>query len=85
MPHSKGLSSIPYPEPNHPIPRIDTYFLRSILILFSHQRLCLLKDFFPVGLSVQILKSLLPSSILTTRPAHLSLLALIILTILDER
>ena len=58
----------------NPIPRIDTYSLRSITILSSHIRLGLPKGFFPVGLPVKILKALLPSSILTTCPAHLNLL-----------
>ena len=26
MPHLRGLSNKPYPESNHQIPRIDTYF-----------------------------------------------------------
>ena len=45
MPHSQGLSDNPYPEP-----RIDTYFLRGILILSFHLRLGLLKGLFPEGL-----------------------------------
>jgi hypothetical protein len=28
MPHSQGLSNNPYPEPNNPIPRVDTYFFK---------------------------------------------------------
>ena len=28
MPHSQGLSNTPYPEPNNPIPRIDTYYFK---------------------------------------------------------
>ena len=28
MSHSQGLSNNPYPEPNQPIPRIDTYFFK---------------------------------------------------------
>ena len=42
-------------------------------------------DFFPVGLPVKILKTLLSFSILATSPAHLNLLDLITLTILGER
>ena len=41
----------------NPIPHIDTYFLRSILILSSHPRL-LPKDLFLVGVLVKILKAL---------------------------
>ena len=33
MPHSQGLSNNPYPESNHPIPHIDTYFFKVIRIL----------------------------------------------------
>ena len=54
-----------------PIPRIDTYFLRSILILSPHLRLGLLRYLFRVTLFVKILKSLLSSSILATCSAHL--------------
>ena len=74
MPHSQGLSNNPYPGPNQPT-----------LILSSHLRLGLPKGIFPVGLPVEILKALLPSSILATCPAHLNLLDLITLTILGER
>ena len=49
-----------------PIPRIDTYFLRSILILSFHLRLGLPKGFFPEVVPVQILKALLLYSILAT-------------------
>ena len=59
--------------------------LKSILILSSHQRLDLPKGIFPVGVPVKILKELLPSSILATRPAHFNLLYLITLAILSER
>ena len=59
------------------IHRIDSYFLKSILILSSHLRLDLSKGLFPVGLSVNIVKELLPSSILATSPAHLNLAGLL--------
>ena len=82
MPHSQGLSNNSYPEPNQP----NYYlFLQGPLILSFHLRLGLPKGLFPVGLPVKILKALLPSSILTTFPAHLNLLDLITLTILGER
>ena len=57
---SQGQSRI------NPIPRIDTISLRS-----SHLSLGLPKGLFPVGIPVKILKVLLPSSILSTCPAHL--------------
>ena len=82
--HSQGLSNNPYPEPNHSISRSDTCFFQFILILSSHLRLGLPKDIFPAGVPVKILKALLPSFILATWPAHLSLLNLITLTILGE-
>ena len=56
--------------------------LRSILIVSYHLRLDLPKGFFPVGLSVKILKVVLPSSTLAKRPADLNLLDLITMTIL---
>ena len=59
-------------------------YLRLILILSSHPCLGLPKGLFPVGLPVKILKTLLPSSIMATCPAHLNLLDLITLTILGE-
>ena len=38
--HSQGLSNNPYPEPNNPNPRIDTYFLKihSNIVLPSTPR-----------------------------------------------
>ena len=54
---------------------LTTISLRFIAILSFH--LCL-------GVPVRILKALLPSSILAKCPAHLNLLDLISLTILDE-
>ena len=65
MPHSQGLSNNPYSEQNQPNSS------RSILILSSHLRLGLPKYLFPVGLPVNILKALLPSSILATCPPHI--------------
>ena len=70
MPHSQGLSSNSYPEPNQ--------------TTSSYLRLVLPKGLFPPGVPVKILKALLPSSILTTWPAHLNLLDLITLTILGS-
>ena len=47
-------------------------------------RLGLPKGLYPVGF-LENLKALLLSSVLTTRPAHLEVLDLITLTILNER
>ena len=58
MPHSQGLSSNPYPDPNQPNSSIPIS-LRSILILSSYRRLGLPKSLFPVGLPIKILKALL--------------------------
>jgi hypothetical protein len=86
MPHSQGPSNNPYPEPNQPnFSNWHQFFLRSILMLFSHLRLGLPKGIFLAGLPVKILKACLRSSILATWPVHLSLLDLITLTILGER
>jgi hypothetical protein len=66
MPHSQKLSNNPYPEPNQPIPRIDTYLFKILSIIVPHLRLGLPKGLFPAGVPVKILKALLPSSILAT-------------------
>ena len=84
MPHLKGLSNNPYPEPNQPNYQHWYFSSRSSLILSSHLRLGLPKGLFPVDLPVKILNALLPSSILVTCPAYLNLLDLITLTILGE-
>ena len=81
MSHSQGLSNNSYPEPNQP----NTYLFKVHSNIVFHLRLGLPKGLFPVGLPVNILKALLPSSILATCPAHLNLLDLITLTILGER
>ena len=64
MPHSQGLSNNS-PDPISQFLVLVVISLKSILIL-SHQRLGLPKGLFPVGISVKILKVLLPSSILGT-------------------
>ena len=68
----------PYPEPNQPNPHIDVYFFKV------HSNV-LLKGLLPVGCPLKILQALLPSFILVTWPAHVSLLDLINLIILGER
>ena len=79
MSHSQGLSYNPYPELNKPIS------LRYTLKLSSHLCLGLPKGLSPVGLLANILKTLLPSSILATCPSHPNLLDLIILVLLSEQ
>ena len=80
MPHSQGLFNNPYPELNQLSSSYCHLSLRSALILSSNPSNGLL----PVGLPVKILKTLLPSSILSTWHAHLNILDLITLTILGE-
>ena len=82
--HLQGHSNNPYPELNNPIPGIETYFFKvhSNIVHPSTPRS---NGLFPVGLPINILKSLLSSSILATYNAHPNLLDLITLTILGER
>ena len=82
---SQGLSNNPYPLPNQPNSRIDTYLFKVHSNIVLPSKPSFPKGPFPVGLPVTILKPLLPSSILATCPAHLNLLDLITLTILGER
>ena len=77
----KGSAIVSFLSRINPIPRIDTCFLRSILILSSYLGLGLLNGLFPVGLPIKNLKVGLPFSILATWPAHLYLLDIIALTI----
>ena len=81
MPYSQRLSNNPYSEPNQPnssywyhLFKIHTNIVRPSTPRHS-------KRSFPVGLRVKILKTLIPSSILATWPAHLNLIDLIILNI----
>ena len=85
MLHSQGLSNNPSWAESTQFPALIPISSMSILIMFSHLRLGLPKGLFPVGLQVKIVKAVLPSSILSTCPAHLNLLDLITLTILCER
>ena len=78
MPHSQGLSNIPILNRIKSIPCIDTNLFKI------HSNTALPKYLFPVGLPVNILKELLPSTILATWPANLNLLDLITLNILDK-
>ena len=84
IPHSQGFSNNPYPELNQPNSSYRYISLGSILILSSHLCLGLPKGFFPAGIPVKFLKTLLPSSIFATWPAHLSLVNLITLTVLGK-
>jgi hypothetical protein len=85
LPFSQKPSTGPYSEPDrsspyHPIPS----YLRSILILSIHLRLCLPSGLFPSGFPTDILYASLFSPIRATCPTHLILLDLIILIMLGE-
>ena len=60
------------------------FSLRYILIHPYHLRLGLPRSPFHVGLTVKILKAHIASSVLATRPANLSFLDLIPLSVLGE-
>ena len=66
MAHSRRLFNKLYPDMNQPNSSIDTYIFK---IHTCHPRVDPPKDLFPVGLPINISKSLLPSSILATLPA----------------
>ena len=73
---NKGSPIISILNRINPIPCINTYFFK-IHSNINFPCLGLPKGLFPVGLPDKILKTLLPSSILATCPAHLNLLDLI--------
>ena len=71
MLHSQWPSSNLYPKPNQSNSAYGHLFKIYNPILPSPLSLLFLRDFFPVALSVKILKAVLSSSILVTYPAHL--------------
>ena len=73
MPHPKGSRIIPIVNEINPIPPVDTYSFRSILLLSSHLHLGIPRGHIPVGLHITIFKALLLYSILATCPVHLDL------------
>jgi hypothetical protein len=77
----KASPIIPILSRINPVPRIDSYFFK----VDSNIVLGLPTSLFSVGLPDINFKALLPCSILATLPAHLHLLDLIILPILDVR
>jgi hypothetical protein len=81
MPHPQGPSNNPYPEPSQPNPS----YIISILTMSSNPGLGLCRGLFPMSLPLNILKALLPSSILATCPDHLNVLDLITMTTFGER
>ena len=64
----QGLSIIP--SQINLTPRINTHFLTSIPVLFSHLRTCLPGSLFSVRLPIKILKALLLSFTQATVPVH---------------
>ena len=85
MLHSQGPSDNPYHEPNQSNSLYLHHFLISVLTLSSHLRLGLPTGLLAINLPDKILKSLILSSILAIWPAHLNLIDLSTLTILDKR
>ena len=63
MPHSQGSPIIHILSRINTIPRIDTYYLKLILIWSSHLRLGCPRGLFPVALLAKTLKALIPFSI----------------------
>jgi hypothetical protein len=63
-PYSQGLLIIPIQSRINPIPHIYTYLFKLHSNIAPYLCLVLPKGMFPVGLSVNILKTLLPYSIL---------------------
>ena len=68
----------------HPVPTTRSNFLRSILILSFHLRLCLPNGLFPSGFPTRTLCTPLPSPIRATCPVHLILLNFTTRTIFDK-
>ena len=79
------LLIIPNMNRINPILHLDTYLLKIHSFVGHPLRLGLSRGLFPVDLSIAILNTLLPFSVLFVCFGHLNLLDLIILTILAER
>jgi hypothetical protein len=86
LPWSHEPSTGPYPEPEQSIPsRSHPISLRSTLILFTHPRLGLPSDLFPSDFPTTIIYAFLLFHIRAPCPAHLFLLNMIILIMIDEK
>jgi hypothetical protein len=83
LPSLQQPSAGPYPEANRSSPH-HPVSLRSILILSTHLLHGIPSSLFPSGFPTNILHAFLFCPIRATCPAHLTLLDLIILIILDE-
>jgi hypothetical protein len=84
LPHSQGLSTGSYPEPDQSRQHHSTLSPKFILILYTHLYLDLSSSLFPSGFPTNDPYVFLFSHIRATCPPHLILLDLIILIMLGE-
>jgi hypothetical protein len=85
LPRSQELTICTYPEPDQSSPQHSILFLRGpTLMLFNHLRLDLPSGPFPSGFNTNELYTFIFPPIRATCPAHLILLDLIALILLDE-
>jgi hypothetical protein len=84
IPNSQELSTCPYPEPDQSSPHPPSHLYKIHPNIILHLRLGLPSALLPSGFPTNNLYAFLFSPIRATCPTHLILLALFILTILDE-